>query len=242
MTAHRTSLFALFALVATAFPLALGAAPAAAVPGSAPGRLDFDRSGSATDDYDLAYTVQVSNTTPAAGDDVTVTLAWDEVDAVGPFGYTNVNICWDAPAGWAGAGPAPTVGDYEIVTPADTAANGQVVGTDVPGVPGATADFTSTAATAEAAVITSYDTPGGLVYRFCAHADAIDARESGLVDSPDDIAGTMTVTLEAPGSGAASFRGLVGGIMSPVEASEDRYYAYVIAQGRNAGPWFRTPR
>ncbi|HYF47424.1 MAG TPA: Ig-like domain-containing protein, partial [Acidimicrobiales bacterium] len=209
MTARRTALLTLLALVAGLLPLTFLATPAAAAPGSASGTLDFDRVSGGLDDFDLGYTIQVSNTTPAAGDDVTVTITWDEASVSQPFAYTNVNLCWDAPAGWAGAGGVPTTQDYDVYTPADTPLQGEVVGTDVPGDPMATANFTSAAASGERADITSYGTGASKVFRFCAHADSIDARESGLVDTTDTIAGSMTVTLEAPASGPAQFEGLL---------------------------------
>jgi uncharacterized repeat protein (TIGR01451 family) len=204
----RTALLTLLALVAGVLPLILGVAPASAAPGSGSGTLDFDRAAGLLDDYDLGYTVDVSNTTPAAGDDVTVTITWNE-PLLEPFAYTDLNLCWDAPAGWAGAGPAPTTQDDEVFTPADTPLNGQVVGTDVPGTPVATSDFTSTAAAGERTDITSYGTGANKVFRICAHADSIDSRLSGLVDTTDDIAGSMTVTLEAPEGGPADFEGLL---------------------------------
>ena len=193
--------------MAGAFPLVLGATPAGAAPGSASGTLDYDGSG-VLDDYDLGYTIDVSNTTPVAGEDVTVAITWNEA-LFEPFAYTDLNICWDAPAGWAGAGPVPTTQDYETFTPEGTPLDGQVEGTDVPGTPQATADFTSASAAGERVDITTYDTPGGRVHRFCAHADSIDSRLQGLVDTTDDIAGTMTITLEAPASGPAQFEGLL---------------------------------
>jgi uncharacterized repeat protein (TIGR01451 family) len=195
-------------LVASLVPLVLGTGPVSAAPGSASGTLDFDRAANALDDYDLGYTIQVSNTTPAAGDDVTVTITWNET-LFEPFAYSDVNLCWDAPAGWAGEGEAPTTQDYEVYTPADTPLNGSVVGTDVAGTPTAVADFTSTSTVGERADVTSYGTGANKVFRFCAHADSIDARTSGVLDATDDIAGTMTVTLEAPASGPADFEGLL---------------------------------
>jgi uncharacterized repeat protein (TIGR01451 family) len=206
--ARRTALLTLLALVAGILPLVLGPTAANAAPGSATGTLDFDRPAGVLDDYDLGYTINVSNTTPAAGDDITVTLTWNET-LLEPFGYSDVNLCWDAPAGWAGAGGVPITEDQDVYTPADTPLTGSVTGTDVPGLPLATVDFTSTSATGERADITSYGAGANKVFRFCAHADAIDARISGLVDATDDLAGTMTVTLEAPASGPADFEGLL---------------------------------
>ena len=183
--------------------------PAAAAPASASGQLDYDdQSSGSIGDYDLTYTVQVSNTTPAAGENVTVNLTWDEVNA-DPWGYQDVNICWDAPAGWAGAGGAPSTQDYNATTPQDTPTNGQVVGTDVPATPAASANFNSSAAVNERVDVTSYSTGAGRVYRFCAHADKIDSRGFLNADTLDNVQGSMAITLEAPQAGPAEFRGLL---------------------------------
>jgi uncharacterized repeat protein (TIGR01451 family) len=215
------------ALLATGLGVAVPTllpAPAAAATGSASGELDYDDNTSGSiGDYDLGYTITVSNTTPAVGQNVTVNISWDEAAGVDPWGYSNINLCWDAPVGWSAAGGVPATQNYSVATPQDTPTNGQVVGTDVPGTPTATADFGDALATGDRADVTSYLTAQGRVYRFCAHTDSIDERALfGVIDALDSIHGSMAITLEAPQAGAAQFRGLlptgayVGG--SPLES------------------------
>src|SRR5688572_1052612 len=146
----RTKLLALsvLSLLLGILPAVAGVAPADAATGTASGVLDYDGAGP-VDDYDLGYTIEVSDTTPVAGSNITVAITWDESPNVDTFGYSDLNICWDAPVGWAGAGSPPSTQDYDVFTPEGTAVNGQVVGTDVPGTPTATTDFVSAAATGE---------------------------------------------------------------------------------------------
>ncbi len=135
-------------------------------------------------------------------------ITWNEA-LLEPFAYTDLNICWDAPAGWAGAGPAPTTQDYEIFTPEGTPLNGRSRAPTCPArprplptsprpPPRASGPTSPPTARPVAGSTASVPTPT----RSTPGCRAWSTR-------PTTSPGTMTITLEAPASGPAQFEGLL---------------------------------